>query len=668
MNIRSRLSVVLGAAILLCNASGLYSGTAFAAGGVSVDKSLQDATDKCQQPEFKKYLTALKGRIDAAKASADTEFKKELDREAGSAVRVANDIAGSKDKLKGISGSLVYYTVQPMSNIKRTMYTYPEDGTLAGPVRIVAAKGEFEPASFVIYPFSDAAKVELKVSDLVGKNGKIPASAVDVKIIKIWYQAGTAWYSYFADSTGRELVPELLLNDENLIKVDMKSKENYLRVDYPQPKGSEYVWISNPAEVNVPFNDHLEPVRDAKSLQPFSLKTGEFKQVWLTLEAPKTAEGIYSGTISISIDGKAQSAIPLEVRVLPFELPDPKTNYYLTREYYTSTYNHSSLGEFMKKNGGDPEKATTRLLNEYVNMRKHNVMYPMVRDLAMGETGLAKTMEVYKKAELRTDAIFGAIPAIPGYDWMTSPEVKNNPIDKQPMPEDLIYKIDVGYEVMKKAVGHSNIYCFGWDEPGMGLLTAQRKPWKYLQDKGLKTYSTAHAAHLTYGGYNEDFVNYGGGYSKEASDKWHAFGARITSYAAPHTGPENPDFVRRTHGMDLYMADCDGTNNYILNECSWNDFIGTEYNFRSFNWIYPGIEAPIDTIEWEGYREAIDDVRYATLLKQLANKAIATGKTENIYQGRMALQWLVLLDPKKCDLNAVRMEMISYILKLKIIM
>ena len=384
---------------------------------------------------------------------------------------------------------------------------------------------------------------------------------------------------------------------------------------------------------------------------PFSLKAGEFKQVWLTLEAPKTAEGIYSGTISISIDGKAQSAIPLEVRVLPFELPDPKTNYDLTREYYTSTYNHSSLGEFMKKNGGDPEKATTRLLNEYVNMRKHNVMYPMVRDLAMGETGLSKTMEVYKKAGLRTDAIIGAIPAIPGYDWMTSPEVKNNPIDKQPMPEDLIYKIDVGYEVMKKAVGHSNIYCFGWDEPGMGLLTAQRKPWKYLQDKGLKTYSTAHAAHLTYGGYNEDFVNYGGGYSKEASDKWHAFGGRITSYAAPHTGPENPDFVRRTHGMDLYMADCDGTNNYILNECSWNDFIGTEYNFRSFNWIYPGIEAPIDTIEWEGYREAIDDVRYATLLKQLANKAIATGKTENIYQGRMALQWLVLLDPKKCDLT-----------------
>ena len=350
MNIRSRLSVVLGAAILLCNASGLYSGTAFAAGGVSVDKSLQDATDKCQQPEFKKYLIALKGKIEAAKSSADSDFKKELDREAVSAVSVANDIAVSKDKIKGISGQFVYYTVEPMSNIKRTMHTYPEDGALAGPVRIVAAKGEFEPASFVIYPFADVAKVELKVSELAGKKDKIPATAVDVKVIKIWYQAGTAWYSYFADSTGRELVPELLLNDENLVKVDMKTKENYLRVDYPQPKGPAYVWISNPLSIDVPLNDHLEPVRDAKSLQPFSLKAGEFKQVWLTLEAPKTAEGIYSGTIAISIDDKAQASIPLEVRVLPFELPDPKTNYDLSREYYTSMYNQSNLSMYLKKN------------------------------------------------------------------------------------------------------------------------------------------------------------------------------------------------------------------------------------------------------------------------------------------------------------------------------
>ena len=664
MKIRLKSFVVLSAALLLGGASRLCAGTPSSEGGMSPPgKNLQAAVDQCQQPELRKYLASLKGKADAAKNTTDADAGKSLDMEIESAVKVANDVSASKDKPAGVSG-FAYYVVPPISNIKRSARAYPADGALAGPVRIVAAKGEFEPASFVIYPFSDAGKVELTVSDLAGKNGKIPASAVDVKVVKIWYQAGTAWHSYFADSAGRELVPELLLNDENLVKVDTKSKDNYVRVDYPPPRGSEYVWISNPVRIDVPFNDHLEPVRDAKSLRPFSLTAGEFKQIWLTLEAPKTAEGVYSGAVTVTIDGKSQGAIPLEIRVLPFELPDPKTNYDLSREYYTSIYNHCNLGEHLKKNGGDLEKAKHRLYNEYVNMRKHNVMYPMVKEVALGsEKTLSENMEIYKKAGLRTDAIFGAIPALPDYGWMTSPEVKNIPMAKQPMPETLIRKIDVGREIMLKAVGHTNIYCFGWDEPGMGLLVAERKPWKQLQDKGLKTYSTGNNKHLVYGGYNEDFVN-NPNYSKETSDKWHAFGARITSYANPHTGPENPDFTRRTHGMDLYKADCDGTNNYILYEGAWNDFIGTEYNFRSFNLIYPCVDAPIDTIQWEGFREGIDDVRYATLLKQLAHKAIDTGKTESVYQGRLALQWLALLDAKTCDLNTARLEMAAYILKL----
>ena len=73
----------------------------------------------------------------------------------------------------------------------------------------------------------------------------------------------------------------------------------------------------------------------------------------------------------------------------------------------------------------------------------------------------------------------------------------------------------------------------------------------------------------------------------------------------------------------------------------------------------------MDTLQWEGIREGIDDVRYATLLKQLAHQAIETGKTENIYAGKKALLWLATQDPKTVDLNALRMEMIGHILKLK---
>ena len=140
---------------------------------------------------------------------------------------------------------------------------------------------------------------------------------------------------------------------------------------------------------------------------------------------------------------------------------------------------------------------------------------------------------------------------------------------------------------------------------------------------------------------------------------------KITSYADPHTGIENPDFVRRTHGLYPYLIHSDGSMNYMVCGSDWNDFIGSGSNFRSFNWICPGTFQPVETIQYEAFREAIDDVRYATLLRQLAEKALHSEKTEHIYKARAALLWLAQLDPETCDLNTVRMEMIRHILELR---
>jgi len=199
----------------------------------------------------------------------------------------------------------------------------------------------------------------------------------------------------------------------------------------------------------------------------------------------------------------------------------------------------------------------------------------------------------------------------------------------------------------------------------MGLLRAERAPWRFLHQNGLKTYSTAHGAHLLHAGFNEDFVDYGGSFNKDDARLWHSFGSRISCYANPHTGPENPDFVRRTHGMALYLEDADGTNNYEVNGSLWNDFGGAEYNYRSFNWVYPTVDGHVETIEFEAFREAIDDVKYATLLRQLANKAIQSGNVDYMYQGKAALQWLILTDAENCDLNTLRLEMIDKIMMLR---
>lgn len=557
-----------------------------------------------------------------------------------------------------------HVVVPALSNIKRLADTPPTDGVPGGTVELLAAKGEYEPASFLLRSQQSVKQVVLKASPLKGKHGTIPAEAIDLKVVKIWVQTGCAWYSYFADATGRQLVPELLLNDETLVEVDSQTLDNYLRVT--DPKGREQrVWISHPREINYEFNPWRDRVADARTLQPFTLEANSYKQIWLTFHAPKQAEGVYSGTIEVTLDGRPAAAIPLKVRVLPFELPQPRTNYDLERPFYASTYNNSSLQSYVKA-GATLADAEKYLYNEYVNFRDHNLLYPMVPTFRGGNTNhFVRQLQIYKAAGLATDVVFDAVRGIPDYGYLRHTN-REKPLAEQDIPNYWPDEIIGGRDIVHREFGPDTIiYCYGWDEPGMKLLRAQRAAWQFIhQQHGLRTFSTGHSRHLLHGGYNEDFVNYGGSYSKDDARTWHAMGALISSYANPHTGPENPDFARRTHGLDLYMADQDGTINYKLSGYQWNDFIGSHYNFRSFSWIYPGTEHPINTMAFEAYREALDDVRYATLLKQTANRVIAKGTTEHRYAGRIALQYLALLNTTECDLNTVRLEMIKHLLRL----
>jgi hypothetical protein len=563
-----------------------------------------------------------------------------------------------------VSLPVTWYAVPALSPVKRLPDSFPEDGELGGAVKMVAARDEFEPASFLVFSANDIEKATLAASDLSGPGGTLPASCVDLKVVKCWYQSGTAWHSYFADNKGHELIPELLLNDETLVRVDASTRDNYLRVD--EPEGSQYVWISNPFSVNVPFNAETTPVADAKTIQPFRLEAGLFKQFWITVKVPRdAAPGVYSGTLALSAAGMKPVSIPLAVRVLPFALPTPVTYYDPSREFYTMLYNDPQYPSVLKMSGGDRAHADRKMLAMFENMRDHNIRHPLLnRDFKTGFADVfTRQLELVREAGLATDPLFGAVPGIPPYGWMTS--VTDVAISNQTVPPELIKGIDESSDIVKRLFGHSNVYCFGWDEPSRRLVVAERKPWTYLHDKGLKVYSTAQDEHLKYAAYNEDFVNIPGEVTRERSGKWHALGQRITNYAYPHTGPENPDFMRRVHGLALYKANYDGIGNYILTCQGWNDFLGDAYNFRGFNMTYPTRDSVVDTLEWEGIREAVDDVRYATLLKTMAAKAIATGKTESVYAGRRALQWLELMDEKSADLDTVRLEMIDRILALQ---
>ena len=65
--------------------------------------------------------------------------------------QVEKDDTGKVLKDRGF----VYYAVTPMSNIKRTALTYPEDGKLEDSLYAVCAQGEYEPLSLVLYSGDD---------------------------------------------------------------------------------------------------------------------------------------------------------------------------------------------------------------------------------------------------------------------------------------------------------------------------------------------------------------------------------------------------------------------------------------------------------------------------------------------------------------------------------
>ena len=167
-----------------------------------------------------------------------------------------------------------------------------------------------------------------------------------------------------------------------------------------------------------------------------------------------------------------------------------------------------------------------------------------------------------------------------------------------------------------------------------------------------------------------DILAYSAGRSgpdpKEAG-KWHSVNHKIWNYANPQGGPENPDLYRRNYGLQLWRINYDGGGpfawqvSYGDDDGMWNDFSSDR---RANAMTYPAADRPIDTIAWEGFREAVDDVRYATTLKLEIDKA---KKSKNSNKKKLALQaekYLEELDVTG-DLDVIRRKIISYILKLK---
>ena len=143
--------------------------------------------------------------------------------------------------------------------------------------------------------------------------------------------------------------------------------------------------------------------------------------------------------------------------------------------------------------------------------------------------------------------------------------------------------------------------------------------------------------------------------TKEEARKWHGVGHKILCYANPQSGIEQPETYRRNFGLLLHQEEYDGGMTYIYYH-DWNDF--NIQPWRQHNFIYPTVDGGVDTVQWEGYREGIDDLRYlATLLE-------AIDESDNAAAASSAQQFVETMDITT-DLHAIRARMIDLTLALR---
>ena len=525
------------------------------------------------------------------------------------------------------------YAMRAITNDRFPVDAFAIPRPPAKTLRCAGCRGEYESVSVGAFALENVKGLRVTVGDLKGPAGTIPADAVDVHVVKSWYQAGKEIWDA-KDDKNKMYVPELLLKDDRLVRVDRKAQQNYLRSTAPD--GTEqYLLCSGPT------SDNLKDVRpiDADSLLPVDIVANSFKQFWLTVHIPEdAAAGSYEGTVSFTTES-GSAAMPLTVAVHPFDLQPSRVIY--------SIYYRAMLSEDGEPTIGSELKSERQYRVEMADFKAHGVLYP-TNYQGWDEKLLPRVMEIRREV---------GMPGGPFYNLGQNTGSTTDPAKLGALRADVKRWIE-----FCKPFGYDTVYFYGVDEATGDRLKAQRASWKAVQDAGGKTFVACYEKTFETMGNLLDCAVLARRPSPEEAEKWHGVRSQIFCYAYPQVGNEEPETYRRNFGLVLWKAGYDGAMDYAYQHGFnhvWNDFDYPTY--RDHNFTYPTVNGIVGTIQWEGFREAVDDVRYVTTLE----KAIRDAPAPKRSVAKQAQAWLDALDPDSADLYGIREKMVEWIEKLR---
>ncbi len=444
----------------------------------------------------------------------------------------------------------------------------------ADEIYLDAAPDSFVSASFVIRSgTADLKGLMVEVSSLSAREGKgggaIPAADIDIRLVKCWYQAGIG----LSDTRHKTLMPELLLHDHDLVRVDYKNQVNLLK--------------------------NLGRIEDADTLQPFSLPSRQNQQVWLTIRVKAgISPGFYEGNIRV-FNHQFKKELQLTLEVLPFTLPDPMLFYGL---YYTG-----ELADSGHPVVSSTRKSAAQMRADFADLAGHGItdvvfwpgpgggldpgllrrMLDLRKDAGLG----SNRPLLYCASDLSSNAL-NAPPLTPNASRLTPDALDpSSPKSSIVNRQSSIEKADSTNSMDTK--NPTNLSFKGFALGPLSRLLKNSSPadlWvvsEAITDGVIADISAAHNLKKT-----------------------------VYLCGSPMAGREEAEIYRNNYGFKMFYAGADGVLAFAYQgddqgDC-WDDFRPPAP--RPQVMAYPTVKKPVSTLQWEGWREGVNDVRYLTLL------------------------------------------------------
>ncbi|MDP7397628.1 MAG: hypothetical protein QF541_12220 [Lentisphaeria bacterium] len=547
-------------------------------------------------------------------------------------------------------------------------------------MKILCARGEYEPASFLVLTERPLKNVMVTVDDLTGPAGVLDSDTVDVRIAQKFYRVIT-WESV--------TMPWVLVHDPAM----------YTIIDRPQKWATEITeenWDHSGGHTLEEYqngytktNELNKELIDTNTLQPADI-TGS-RQFWLTLHVPEDAKsGSYRGDVTITAANAESATLTLEVTVPSFDLLPPQFEYSI---YYPTQLERPTTTD------GQREKyhpvTEQQYLAENRNMAVHGCLNPcLYAGPEQDEAGNIHFTHLSRLLDLREQA--GMPKGVMLYLMDGAGMIlKTGELTEQETQRNIeVARTTVAWA---KARGYKGALFMGADEYAGSRLHAMRESYASVSEGGSGIWVAGGRDLVT---DMADVVDvpvfaHPGALAVDQQVQWqvdaiawllhpertpnwdpeiflspsyqnlitrtHEKGNKIFTYFDPQGGQPFPEYHRRHRGLGLWKTGIDGTMTWAYIHI-WSKTVRTDdpaikdngvgHSPNSF--VLRGPAGPLDTLSWEGYREGCDDARYLATLQDALKKAKAAGKhTGAVARTERWLEGIKVND----DLDAWRWEM-----------